>query len=274
MPALLESFLPMTLAGALVGFLIGLTGVGGGSMMTPMLVLLFGVPVPTAVGTDLLYAAITKASGVFAHHQQDTVDWKIVRHMAAGSIPATLLTLMVLHLLDQRGEDVGRLLQATMVLMLSGAAITLLFHQRAMRVLHDNLMPYRPVKPWFYLYRAQATILLGVVLGISVTLSSVGAGAVGAALLFLIYPRKPAVTIVGSDIAHAVPLTLLAGLGHLGMGQVDFTLLLSLLAGSLPAIWLGSRVSKRLPEQWLRTGLAWLLLAMAVSMAYDLLRGP
>lgn len=246
------------LAGAGVGFAIGLTGVGGGSLMTPLL-LLFGYPAPVAIGTDLLYAAITKAGGAFSHHRRGNVDWRIVRWLALGSLPTTVLVHIALSQSSfQQSEGFEQLLTTSLGVMLIMTSMILIYRnilrkkaikdepKRVMKLLHRN--------------RERTTVVMGVVLGVCVTLSSVGAGAFAAAILLTIFSQTTAVRIIGSDIAHAVPLTFIAGIGYLLGGFVDFMLLPSLLLGSLPAISLGSKLSNRVPEKVLQRLLILILL--------------
>lgn len=239
-----------SLAGLAVGILVGMTGVGGGSLMTPLLVLLFGFHPVTAVGTDLLYASATKSVGTLVHGIGGTVDWKIVRRMALGSIPATAITLLLLLRAGPHFAGTGRLVTVTLGIALIATAIAMLFRNRIVARFGGQLdtVSDRGI--------GRLTVLLGAVLGVLVSLSSVGAGALGMTMLLILYPRLPTNRLVGSDIAHAVPLTLIAGTGHWAMGSVDFALLLSLLVGSVPGIVIGSLVSTRIPENVLRTVLA------------------
>jgi uncharacterized membrane protein YfcA len=230
-----------------------LTGVGGGSLMTPLLVLFFGVAPATAVGTDLLYAALTKAGGVTVHARRRQVRWDIVGRLAAGSIPGALLTIGVLTLARIDPAALGRIVTHSLgvALILTACAII-----AKPRIQHWG---QRASGAWRERWIGPLTVVVGFLLGVLVTLSSVGAGALGVAALFFLYPRLSTVEIVGSDIAHAVPLTLVAGLGHAHLGTVDWGLLGSLLIGSLPGIWLGSTLSSRVPDRLLRSGLASLL---------------
>jgi len=251
--------------GALVGLIIGLTGVGGGSLMTPILVLGFGISPAIAVGTDLLYAALTKCSGVFFHHKNGTVDWKIVSLLGTGSVPSSIITIFVLEHLKTSGFNYDGVIMLTLASMLILTSAIILIKSRLLSFLHahhgENSMVHLVVQ-----YRPQITILSGCLLGVVVTLSSVGAGAIGSALLFILYPYKRSVAIVGTDIAHAVPLTAIAGLGHLHFGSVDFGLLIGLLVGGIPAIYLGSLIGKKLPDHILRPLIAFLLLTMGVKL--------
>ncbi len=252
-------------AGALVGLIIGLTGVGGGSLMTPILVLGFGIPPTIAVGTDLFYAALTKCSGVFFHHKNNTVDWKIVLLLGSGSVPSSIITISILEKLKATGFNYDDIIILTLAVMLIVTAFIIFIKTRLLSFIHANHAESFIIK-FIKHYRPQITILSGVMLGCVVTLSSVGAGAIGSAILFLLYPRKSSIAIVGTDIAHAVPLTAIAGLGHLHFGSIDFSLLFGLLAGGIPAIYLGSIIGKKLPERILRPFIALLLFAMGIKL--------
>lgn len=254
-------------AGALVGLVIGLTGVGGGSLMTPILLLGFGIQPAIAVGTDLLYAAITKSSGIYFHHRNKTVDWKIVLLLASGSIPCALLTLQLLEHFKAVGFNYEKLMIWTLSCMLILTALIIMIKNRLIHFMQTR----HGDSTWLNLllnYRPHITVLSGCLLGVVVTLSSVGAGAIGSAILFLLYPRKPSIQIVGTDIAHAVPLTAIAGAGHLHFGSVDFNLLLGLLAGGIPAIYLGSLIGKKLPDKILRPLIALILLSMGIKLLF------
>ena len=241
-------------SGFAVGAIVGLTGVGGGSLMTPLLVLFFGVAPATAVGTDLLYASITKAGGVVVHARRRHVRWDIVGRLAAGSLPGALLTIGILHFAEiDRGALTRVITQALGVALILTAFAVLLRHRiQQWGSVASSARHARATGP--------LTVVVGFALGVLVTLSSVGAGALGVAALVFLYPRLSTVEVVGSDIAHAVPLTLVAGLGHAHLGTVDWGLLGSLLVGSLPGIWLGSTLSARVPDRLLRSGLASLLI--------------
>lgn len=255
--------LAFTAVGLLVGFAVGVTGVGGGSLMTPILILFFGFSPAHAVGTDLLYAAGTKSFGVWLHGRQRTVDWRLVGLLTAGSIPGSMLTVIVLH-----DIGIGPVVERVMTLTLGGAvaatALLTLFRQRLMRAVRPEAAPVSGQT--LLRLRAPITVTVAFVLGVLVTLSSVGAGVLGTMLLFWLYPRLPAIKIVGSDIAYAVPLTLVAGLGHMSLGTTDFTVLAYLLLGSLPGIYLGTRLGYRLPDGILRPVVACLLLVIGAGM--------
>ena len=239
-----------SLSGFVVGVLVGMTGVGGGSLITPRLILLFGIHPATAVGSDLLYAAATKTAGTLVHGLNKTVDWRIVGKLAAGSVPMTALTLFVLSKLELRGATAGGLITIVLGCALFVTAGALIFRRQLIEAFGA----------WFERLDARRTtsltIATGAVLGVLVSISSVGAGAIGVSALVLLYPRLPTARIVGSDIAHAVPLTLLAGIGHWIMGSVDWHLIGSLLVGSLPGIFVGSYMSSRIPDAVLRLTLA------------------
>lgn len=246
-------FLIQIMAGAVVGFAIGVTGVGGGSLMTPFL-LIIGYPAPVAIGTDLLYAGITKLGGAFSHHRRHHVAWPIVAYLAAGSIPAAIAVhVFVLDEQFQNSALFEEVLTRSLGAMLIVTCLILMLRNRLPKVPREHKR-----ESFFF------TLLTGAFLGVCVTLSSVGAGAFGAAILLMLHSRLSAVRIVGTDIAHAVPLTLIAGLGYLSGGFVDPVLLLSLLIGSLPAIHLGSRVGHLLPEQMLRVALVMILGVLGV----------
>lgn len=252
-------------AGACVGLAIGMTGVGGGSLMTPLLIL-FGFPYNVAIGTDLLYASITKVGAAVTHTRRKTVNWTIVGLLAAGSIPASLLTSVALRKIFTNADEYKAILTTSLGIMLILTALVLLL-KRFLRP-----QSKRPESRWSQYCDAHAkpiTFAAGVFLGVFVTLSSVGAGALCAALLMTLYSRLPALHVVGTDIAHAVPLTLIAGLGHLVLlGNVDFKLLACLLAGSLPAIHVGTRLAIAMPHQLLQPVLAMLLLGMGIRFAW------
>ena len=248
-------------SGFVVGALVGFTGVGGGSLMTPLLVLVFGIAPATAVGTDLLYAAITKANGTLIHALNGSVDWKITRLLAYGSVPATIAVLTALSYVgNSNAHQANGLISSALgvALLLTSASIFCRkwFINFAVRQT-DNLTS-RQID--------LLTILLGVFVGVLVSISSVGAGAIGMTVLLSLYPRLPTVKLVGSDIAHAVPLTFVAGCGHWLMGGVNWTLLLSLLIGSLPGIALGSWVAARVPDQYLRPALATMMALVGIKL--------
>ncbi|MEQ1636026.1 MAG: sulfite exporter TauE/SafE family protein [Methylococcales bacterium] len=248
-----------TLSGFLVGVLVGLTGVGGGSLMTPLLVFLFHFNPAVAVGTDLLFASITKTTGVFVHHgKHKSVDWRIVRHLAYGSLPAALSTILLLRYLNQNSKDISGMISYSLGIALILTSIAVLVRSYLQR--HAPPLEKECTIGRFGSKQIPVTVFTGFVLGVLVTLSSVGAGALGTVALFYLYPRIPTLKIVGTDLAHAIPLTAIAGLGHLSLGNVNFVLLGSLLLGSVPGIWLGSHFSAYIPEKILRPVLASVLL--------------
>ncbi|OAF12202.1 hypothetical protein AYJ54_06825 [Bradyrhizobium centrolobii] len=245
-----------------VGLLVGMTGVGGGSLMTPLLILLFGVHPSTAVGTDLLYAAGTKTGGSVVHGWSRSVHWPAVLRLACGSIPASALTLFVLWKLDLKSEAERNLVNLVLCFALMLTAISLIFRKSIMERYRRRLQKIDDRTT------AIATVITGIVLGVLVSISSVGAGAVGVTVLLLLYPRLPMATIVGSDIAHAVPLTLVAGTGHWMLGSVDWHLMGVLLMGSLPGIIVGSYSATRMPETVLRLALACVLVVVASKIMF------
>ncbi|MCX4029577.1 sulfite exporter TauE/SafE family protein [Endozoicomonas sp. SM1973] len=251
------------LAGATVGLAVGLTGVGGGSLMTPLL-LLFGFPPHIAIGTDLMYASITKASGVSLHHKRRTINWRLVGLLGAGSLPAAGLTVLLLNYYFKDSSEYSHLLTSSLGFMLIMTAVVLLARSR---LALDSAQP-SVIQQFITRHLAAITLTMGALLGALVTLSSVGAGAIGTALLMVLYPQLTGVRVVGTDLAHAVPLTFIAGLGHIWLGNVDFGLLASLLVGSLPAIYIGSRLGARLPEKVMHPVLASTLFALGVKYAF------
>jgi uncharacterized membrane protein YfcA len=259
----LHSIHPLySLSGFVVGLLVGLTGVGGGSLMTPLLVLLFGIRATTAVGTDLLYACITKSVGTAVHGFSGTVDWPIVGKLAAGSVPATALTLVVLSRYQRQLDSSNHALTTILGVALISTAISIVFRKWILdtfATVAGNLDSRA---------RTLFTILSGAVLGVLVSLSSVGAGAIGVTFLLILYPQMPAGKLVGSDIAHAVPLTLIAGIGHWFLGSIDGLLLVSLLVGSIPGIIVGSYVSSRVPDKLLRPVLAGTLAVVGAKLSF------
>ena len=254
-----------TFSGFLVGLIVGITGVGGGSLMTPLLVLLFGVSPATAVGTDLLYAALTKMGGSWVHNRKGSVDWLIVKRLALGSLPAALLSLWLLHTLQPDEKQLKGLITSVLSVALLLTALSLYLKPWLQRLASDKDGLSFELHAH---HLAGATVLTGAVLGVLVTISSVGAGALGMVVLLFLYPRHAAVKLVGTDIAHAVPLTLVAGLGHAALGTVDFGLLGALLLGSLPGIWVGSHLSARIPEKVLRLVLASMLLIIGLKLLF------
>ncbi|HCJ50282.1 MAG TPA: hypothetical protein DHV67_00270 [Gallionella sp.] len=254
-----------TVSGFGVGLIVGVTGVGGGSLMTPLLVLFFGVSPATAVGTDLLYASLTKTMGAWVHSKRGTVDWKVVGLLAMGSLPAALVTILMLKYLALDEKTLRSVVTSVLSVALLLTAVVLLFKEQIMKIgrRRDGTM-----YELHHRYLPTATIATGVVVGSLVTVSSIGAGVLGTVALLFLYPRLPAVKIVGTDIAHAVPLTALAGMGHLALGTVNLVLLGSLLLGSLPGIYIGSHLSAKVPERVLRPLLAMMLLIIGLKMVF------
>lgn len=276
------------ISGLSVGLLVGLTGVGGGSLMTPLLVFLFGFKPATAVGTDLLFAALTKTGGVWVHHtKHSSVDWHIVRWLSLGSLPFAIGTLFVLNHFATIGKETTSMITSTLGVALLLTAFSILVRSLLIRRNNQeavvNIVAIADVEEEtenllerdekvdeiargrFDRWQIPATVLTGAVLGVLVTLTSVGAGALGTVVLLFLYPKMFTVKIVGTDLAHAIPLTAIAGFGHWILGNVDFVLLGSLLIGSLPGIWIGSLLSAKLPERFLRPILATLLLIIGLK---------
>ena len=249
------------ISGFVVGTLVGLTGVGGGSLMTPLLVLFFKFPTAVAVGTDLLYAAITKSAGAISHHKLGHVDWKIVRYLLLGSLPASYLVTH--HLKD---IDLYSLQNAEIINISLGIALIL----TSVAVLFQPIIIRKSVKQKLKtsLDINVLTVILGVFLGAVVTLTSVGAGAIGVTALLLLYPKIQLKKIIGTDIAHAVPLTLFAGIGHFNLGTVDINLLMALLIGSVPGVMVGSKLSVKIDEKFLRFILVIILLIVGMQLIF------
>ena len=247
-------------SGFVVGVLVGMTGVGGGSLMTPLLILLFGLDARIAVGTDLLYAALTKTAGSMVHGSAGAGDWRITGRLAMGSIPAAVLTIVALYVLGPTNKQAS-----TIIGVVLGAALIVTASCVFARPLLLRLM--QAVAPTgLFKHRTAVTIAFGALLGVLVSISSVGAGAIGMVALVFLYPEAPTVRLVGSDIAHAVPLTLVAGLGHWLLGSVNTAILVSLLIGSIPGIVIGSRLASRVPDFVLRPVLAATLALVGIRM--------
>jgi uncharacterized protein len=234
------------LSGLGVGIIVGMTGVGGGSLMTPLLLSVFKLNPAVAIGTDLWFAAITKISGSVAHHQSGHVQWKLTAYLLAGSIPASLVTISLMHFTGiTKGWASALTFSLGIALLLT--AVTVAYREawhavglKLERWIPDNRKP-------------AIAVVCGLILGVLVSLSSIGAGAIGATMIMLLYPRLESHKVVGTDIAHAVPLTLVAGIGHATLGHVNWGLLGWLLVGSVPGIWLGAKLTKRMPEKLVRT---------------------
>lgn len=242
-----------------VGAIVGLTGVGGGSLMTPLLMSVFRLSPAVAIGTDLWFAAITKSGGSWAHHRMGHVDYRITKLLLCGSVPATAATIGLMHLSGVTKGWAGALTFALGIALLLTAlsvAYKRVWNEVGLR-LEQLITPGR---------RDVLTVASGVLLGVLVSLSSIGAGAIGATLLLVLYPRMAAQRIVGTDIAHAVPLTLVAGIGHASLGHVEWQLLGALLIGSLPGIWLGARLTRALPEAVVRGVLCLSLLGAGIKV--------
>lgn len=242
--------------GLLVGFIVGMTGVGGGSLMTPIL-LHFGIPPSAAVGTDLLYAAITKAGGVVVHNKHNNINWRITGWLALGSLPASALTLLAMQHIGFTSSSMDAFIKTMLGFALIFTALAIVFKKALLNYSHRNDV-------WVTRMNQKQqdvlTVAIGMLLGAIVTITSIGAGAVGTVALFLLYPLLPTNKLVGTEIAHAVPLTLLAGLGHASLGNLNLPLLGNLLLGSLPGIYLGSHLTSRVADHYLRPALAAILL--------------
>lgn len=245
----------LVVAGLVVGFIVGMTGVGGGSLMTPIL-LWFGINPATAVGTDLLYAAITKSGGVLVHKKNDNIDWGITGWLTLGSVPAVLLTLWFLSTLNTAPDAMNAIIKQALGVVLLLTALAVFFKKRLLAFAHRRAGGnYNPSGASLN----ALTVVTGLILGTMVALTSIGAGALGTVALFILYPFLETRRLVGTEIAHAVPLTLVAGFGHASMGNMDWGVLGFLLIGSLPGIYLGSHLSGRVSDNVLRPCLALML---------------
>ncbi len=246
-------------SGFAVGAIVGLTGVGGGSLMTPLLLGVFKLHPALAIGTDLAFAGLTKVGGAWAHQRQGHVDRRVVGLLLAGSLPAAMATLAVMAATDLDKTSTGAMtftLGVALLLTAVTVAWRRAWHQLGVR-LQRWVPPHR---------QAPLTVASGMLLGVVVTLTSIGAGAIGATLILLLHPRLPAQQVVGTDIAHAVPLTLVAAAGHAWLGHVDYALLAALLVGSLPGIWLGARLTTLIPERFVRALLCTSLVTAGVKV--------
>lgn len=259
------------LAGMLVGLCVGVTGVGGGSLMTPILIMLLGIDPRIAIGTDLLYASISKFCGTLVHYKKTNIVWSIVLWLALGSIPTSILTNYLVATYIGDVSHIKMVMTAILGVMLFLTGLTLIFRNRVEAFFakyrksdEENFVPN--------LARGKL-ILMGLVLGVVVTLSSVGAGAFGVMALVLIFPQLPMIKIIGSDVAHAVLLTLVAGMGHIMSGSVDFALLAKLLIGAIPAIIVGTLLSSRLPEKKLRPILGLTLSLLGINFLWKVMNG-
>lgn len=248
-------------SGFAVGTLVGLTGVGGGSLMTPLLTLLFGVSPTVAVGTDLAFASITKATGTFTHRLRGTVEWRVVRLLCLGALPAAILATFGLKYFGGLNKEIGQVIRYSIAGSVLLTVIALLFKSKMLAWLNAH-----PEKQLHGRKLDVATIFSGALLGTLVTISSIGAGAIGATLLVMLYPRMSSAHIAGTDIAYAVPLTAIAAFGHWWLGSIDWALLGALLIGSLPGITIGSLAARAVPEKLLRGILATTLTLVAAKL--------
>jgi uncharacterized membrane protein YfcA len=255
--------LTYVVSGFAVGLLVGMTGVGGGSLMTPLLTLLFGVPPSVAVGTDLAFASVTKGAGTFTHRLNDTVQWDIVKRLCIGAVPAALAATLALKHFGALDQQIGQLIRYSIAASVLLTVVALLFKGEMLRWIHA-----RPERQLRGAALTAATIGAGALLGTLVTISSIGAGAIGATLLVMLYPRLSSAEVAGTDIAYAVPLTAIAAFGHWWLGSIDWTLLATLLLGSVPGITLGSWAARAVPERFLRGLLALTLTGVAAKLIY------
>ena len=252
-----------SVAGLFVGAMVGATGVGGGAVMTPLLILLMGVAPHTAVGTDLIYASLTKMVGVGVHNSERRVDWQVVRRLSLGSLPAAIATLILLHWAESGGIHNGVIIFALVVVLIITALTMVLkpILAKAGKYLRIN------DSTRFLKFQPALTVLAGAILGILVTLTSIGAGALGSVMLVFLYPlRLTPAKLVATDLTHAIPLALVAGVGHILMGNVNFVMLGWLLMGSVPGVMIGAHFGGKLPDKVLRVCIAVVLVSVGIKL--------
>ena len=249
----------LTISGFLIGVLIGLTGVGGGSLMTPLLMLFFKVPAAVAVGTDLLYAAITKSVGIIGHSKHNQIEWSIVKLLMLGSIPMSIFTSFLIGKNLSNETNITQFIELFLGVALIITSIAIFFQPLIVaKSANNKLIPKKSQKKY--------TILLGIILGFIVTLTSVGAGAIGVTMLLVLHPKLSIKKIIGTDIAHAVPLTLTSGIGHASIGTVDYGLLGILIIGSIPGVWLGAKLNAKANDKWIRLILIIILMGISLKL--------
>jgi uncharacterized membrane protein YfcA len=257
--------LAFSLAGLVVGLAVGATGVGGGSLMTPILILFYGITPTVAVGTDLIYASISKAFGVTLHSRNGSLDWKLVGWLSIGSVPAALLTLLFLH--EQTpGKGLDQMIKLTLSVAIVVTALFTVFQDRIMSLIRRSPGSAEAIETWRW--QRPMTVVCGVAIGALVTISSVGAGVIGMMMLLLLYPKHPPIRLVGSDLAHAVLITAIAGAGHASLGSVNWPMLGALLIGAIPGIYIGTRIGFRLDPKALKKVISALLIFVGATMLW------
>jgi uncharacterized membrane protein YfcA len=253
----------LILAGFLTGLLVGTTGVGGGALMTPLLLLVFGVAPNLAVGTDLLFAAITKSAAVGFHQAKQLIDWQVTRRLWLGSLPVSLICLIWFHFSAVKSSHyvwLTQLIGYVLILMAFGMLFQTKLHRFGEHLRKTQAETFKKWQPLL-------TIIAGAVLGLLVSLTSIGAGALGAVLLAYLYPlRLTPARLVATDIAHAIPLALFAGGGHALLGNVDYSLLGTLLLGSIPGVIIGAKFSSKLPQALLRNVISVVLVIIGLKI--------
>ena len=251
----------LVVSGAVIGFLVGMTGVGAGSLTTPLLITVFGVPAPVAVGTDLLFAALTKSTAAWRYQKHKYIDWAVLAWLAAGSLPGALLTLVWLRWAHPSTVMLNMVIRDGLaVILLASAAANLAYPWLVQRDPRTGAVAAPSQR------RKLVTTGLGVALGMMVVLTSVGAGAIGVAALMVLYPNLSVRRLIGTDVVHAIPLAFAAGLGHLALGSIDLKVLGLLLIGSIPGIAGGLRVTNSVPEWTVRVLLAAVLVVAALAL--------
>ncbi len=253
--------LSYVISGFAVGLLVGLTGVGGGSLMTPLLTLLFGINPTVAVGTDLAFASVTKTAGTLAHRIRNNIHWEIVIRLCLGALPAAVITTLALKYFGALDKHIGQIIRYAIAFSVLLTVVAILGRGRML-----NWINAHPERQLHGRKQVIATIVAGTIIGALVTISSIGAGAIGATILVLLYPHLKPAEVAGTDIAYAVPLTAIAAFGHWWLGSINWELLFTLLLGSVPGITIGSLVSRSVPEKFLRGLLATTLTGVAAKL--------
>jgi hypothetical protein len=252
-------------AGAIVGFTVGLTGMGGGALMTPILVLVFGVNPGTAVSSDLLASLVMKPIGATVHFRRGTVNWSLARWLAVGSVPAAFCGVFVLNALGT-GDDVANRIKSLLGWALLVAALSMVSRAYLSARAARRGTAVTPDGDGQVELKRTATVLIGLAGGFIVGMTSVGSGSLMIVMLLLLYPRLTGKQLVGTDLVQAIPLVAAATLGHAFFGHVDLAITGSILVGSIPGVYAGARVSSRAPDHVIRPALVLILLASSLKL--------